>query len=159
MKPFKAYMSDQLLLLSPGLQDWLLEGHLALFTSDVVDGTLGLTPILATYETDDGHGQPPYHPALKGKLFLYVAALEPLPPGVEPGAGEACLSTGGCDTSELLRTPDDAQPTCDYTVVQGRRSILLLRAPLQGCPSGKDAGDDPFSSIRNLSTLLGRSLC
>jgi transposase len=72
MKTFKPYTPDQLLLLPPALQDWLPEGHLALFLSDVVDEALDLTPILARYETGDGRGQPPYHPALMVKLLLYA---------------------------------------------------------------------------------------
>ena len=72
MKTFKPYTPDQLLLLPPALQDWLPEGHLALFISDVVDHALDLTPILATYETGDGRGQPPYHPALMVKLLVYA---------------------------------------------------------------------------------------
>ena len=72
MKTFKPYTPDQLLLLPPALQDWLPEVHLALFISDVVDHALDLTPILATYETGDGRGQPPYHPALMVKLLLYA---------------------------------------------------------------------------------------
>ena len=70
MKTFRPYTPDQLLLLPPALQDWLPEGHLALFISDVVDA-LDLTPILATYDTGDGRGQPPYHPALLVKVLLY----------------------------------------------------------------------------------------
>jgi transposase len=38
----------------------------------VVDHALDLTPILATYETGDGRGQPPYHPALMVKLLVYA---------------------------------------------------------------------------------------
>jgi len=72
MKTFKPYTPDQLLLLPPALQDWLPEGHLAWFISDVVDHALDLTPILATYETGDGPGQPPYHPALMVKLLVYA---------------------------------------------------------------------------------------
>ena len=72
MKTFKPYAPDQLFLLPPALQDWLPEGHLALFLSDVVDHALDLTPILAAYETGDGRGQPPYHPALLVKLLLYA---------------------------------------------------------------------------------------
>ena len=72
MKTFKPYTPDQLLLLPPALQDWLPEGHLALFISDVVDEALDLAPILATYETGDGRGQPPYHPALMVKLLVYA---------------------------------------------------------------------------------------
>ncbi len=72
MKTFKPYTPDQLLLLPPALQDWLPEDHLAHFISDVVDYALDLSPILATYETGDGRGQPPYHPALLVKLLLYA---------------------------------------------------------------------------------------
>jgi transposase len=72
MKTFKPYTPEQLLLLPPALQDWLPEGHLALFLSDVVDHALDLSPILATYDTGDGRGQPPYHPALMVKLLFYA---------------------------------------------------------------------------------------
>jgi len=71
MKTFKPYTPEQLLLLPPALQDWLPEDHLASFISDVVDHALDLSPILATYDTGDGRGQPPYHPALLVKLLLY----------------------------------------------------------------------------------------
>jgi len=72
MKTFRPYTPDQLFLLPPALRDWLPEGHLTLFLSDVVEEGLDLTPILATYETGDGRGQPPYHPALMVKLLLYA---------------------------------------------------------------------------------------
>jgi transposase len=72
MKTFKPYDPDQLFLLPPALRDWLPEGHLALFISDVVDHALDLTPILAAYDTADGRGQPPYHPALMVKLLVYA---------------------------------------------------------------------------------------
>jgi transposase len=71
MKTFKPYNPDQLFLLPPALRDWLPEGHLALFLSDVVETALDLTAILATYETGDGRGQPPYHPALLVRLLHY----------------------------------------------------------------------------------------
>jgi len=71
MKTFKPYNPDQPFLLPPVLQDWLPEDHPAAFISEVVDAALDLTPILATYETGDGRGQPPYHPALLVKLLLY----------------------------------------------------------------------------------------
>ena len=71
MKTFKPYNPDQPFLLPPVLQDWLPEGHPAAFISEVVDAALDLTPILAAYETGDGRGQPPYHPALLVKLLLY----------------------------------------------------------------------------------------
>ncbi len=62
MKTFKRYTPDQLLLLPPALQDWLPEGHLALFRRDVGDQALDLRPILAAYEGGDGRGQPPTIP-------------------------------------------------------------------------------------------------
>ena len=71
MKTFKPYNPDQPFLLPPALRDWLPESHPAVFISEVVDEALDLTPILATYETGDGRGQPPYHPALMVKLLLY----------------------------------------------------------------------------------------
>lgn len=70
MKTFKPYNPDQLYLLPPALRDWLPEGHLALFISDVVD-TLDLEPIFSVYEQGDGRGQPPYHPAMMMKLMIY----------------------------------------------------------------------------------------
>jgi transposase len=70
MKTFKPYNPDQLYLLPPALRDWLPEGHLALFISDVVD-SLDLEPILSVYEQGDGRGQPPYHPAMMMKLMIY----------------------------------------------------------------------------------------
>ena len=57
MENFKPYNPDQLFLLPPALRDWLREGHLASFVSDVVD-TLDLTPIFAVYEAGDGAGSP-----------------------------------------------------------------------------------------------------
>jgi transposase len=74
MKTFKPYNPDQLFLLPPALRDWLPEGHLALFVSDVVDA-LDLTPIFAAYEAGDGRGQPPYHPALMVKLLVYAYCM------------------------------------------------------------------------------------
>jgi hypothetical protein len=67
MRTFKPYNPDQLYLLPPALRDWLPEGHLALFISDVVD-TLDLEPLFDVYEQGDGGGQPPYHPAMMVKL-------------------------------------------------------------------------------------------
>ena len=71
MKTFKPYNPDQLFLMPPALREWLPEGHLALFISDVVDA-LDLAPIVAVYEDGDGRGQPPYHPAMMVKLLVYA---------------------------------------------------------------------------------------
>ena len=69
-KIFRPYDLDQQLLLPPDLRDWLPEGHLALFVSDVVDA-LNLAGIVRAYEGDE-RGQPPYHPAMMVKLLLYA---------------------------------------------------------------------------------------
>jgi transposase len=69
MKKFRTYQPNQLLLLPPALNDWIPDGHLALFISDVVD-SLDLSEIYAAYDETKG-GQPPYHPALMVKLLVY----------------------------------------------------------------------------------------
>jgi transposase len=71
IKMFRPYSLEQRLLLPPDLRDWLPEGHLALFVSDVVE-ELDLSAIVAAYEQGDGRGQPPYHPAMMVKLLLYA---------------------------------------------------------------------------------------
>jgi transposase len=67
---FRPYTQDQPLLLPPDLREWLPEGDLALFISDVVDA-LDLSAIYRVYERTDGRGQAAYHPALMVKLLLY----------------------------------------------------------------------------------------
>jgi transposase len=69
-KTFRRYEPDQYLLLPPDLREWLPEGHLALFVSDVVD-ELELSAILDEYEKGDGRGYPPYHPVMMVKLLIY----------------------------------------------------------------------------------------
>jgi transposase len=70
-KTFRRYEPDQYLLLPPDLREWLPEGHLALFVSDVVDA-LDLSAILDEYEKGDGRGYPPYHPVMMVKLLVYA---------------------------------------------------------------------------------------
>src|SRR5215208_6325202 len=69
-KTFRPYDLNQQLLLPPDMRDWLPEGHLALFVSDVVD-ELDLAAIVRAYDGDE-RGQPPYHPAMMVKLLLYA---------------------------------------------------------------------------------------
>ena len=57
-------------LLPPNLHDWLPEGHLGQFVSDVVE-TIDLSAIYEEYEEGDGRGQPPYHPLMMVKLLVY----------------------------------------------------------------------------------------
>ncbi len=67
---YLSYDPEQRLLLPPDLREWLPEGHLALFISDVVD-ELDLSAILRVYESGDGRGRPPYHPLMMVKLLVY----------------------------------------------------------------------------------------
>lgn len=73
-KTFRPYELNQRLLLPPDLRDWLPEGHLALFVSDVIDA-LDLSAIFQVYEQGDGRGQPPYDPALMVKLLVYAYCM------------------------------------------------------------------------------------
>ncbi len=69
-KSFRAYDPDQVLLMAPVLSDWVPEGDLAHFVSDLVEsGTLDLSAVYASYE--DERGFPPYDPRLMVKLLVY----------------------------------------------------------------------------------------
>src|SRR6266487_3562896 len=69
-KAFRPYDPDQVLLMAPVLQEWIPEGDLAHFVSDLVEsGTLDLSAIYASYE--DERGYPPYDPRLMVKLLVY----------------------------------------------------------------------------------------
>jgi len=69
-KRFRACDLNQPFLLPPWLQDWLPEGHLARFLSDVVE-ELDLSPIYAAYQRKDGRGLAAYHPLMMVRLLLY----------------------------------------------------------------------------------------
>lgn len=69
-KEYRPYSPHQLLLLPPALQEWLPEGHLAYFVSDLVD-SFDLRAIEAVYE-DELRGGPPYHPRMMVKVLLYA---------------------------------------------------------------------------------------
>jgi len=69
-KGYRPYHPHQLLLLPPALQEWLPEGHLAYFLSDLVD-SFDLRAIEAVYE-DELRGGPPYHPVMMVKVLLYA---------------------------------------------------------------------------------------
>ena len=69
-KTFRPYDPDQALLLPPVLQEWVPEGDLAHFVSDLVEtGALDLSAIYAAYEEERGY--PPYDPRLMVKLLVY----------------------------------------------------------------------------------------
>lgn len=69
MKTFRPYAPRQSYLLPPSPQDWLPEGHLAYFLSDVVV-QLDLSRIYAYYERE-ARGYPPHHPQMMMALLLY----------------------------------------------------------------------------------------
>lgn len=69
-KTFRAYDPDQVLLMAPVLRDWVPDGDLAHFVSDLVDsGALDLSAIYGSYEQERGF--PPYDPRLMVKLLVY----------------------------------------------------------------------------------------
>lgn len=68
-KTFRPYDPGQVLLMAPVLQEWVPEGDLAHFVSDLVEHVLELAPIYASYE--DARGYPPYDPRLMLKLLIY----------------------------------------------------------------------------------------
>jgi transposase len=68
-KTYRSYLPEQNFLLPPSPREWLPDGHLAYFVSDVVD-QLNLSAIESVYEEDD-RGQPPYHPRMMTKILLY----------------------------------------------------------------------------------------
>ncbi len=69
-KSFRSYDPDQVLLMAPVLAEWIPDGDLAHFVSDLVEsGALDLSAIYASYE--DERGFPPYDPRLMVKLLVY----------------------------------------------------------------------------------------
>ncbi len=69
-KKYLHYDPKQSLILSPNLDDWLPEHHLARFVGDVVDG-LDLSGIMGYYEVES-RGAPPYDPRMMVKVRLYA---------------------------------------------------------------------------------------
>ena len=69
-KTYRPYVPEQGLLLPPSLRDWLPDGHLAYFVSDLID-QLDLSAITAVYEGED-RGYPPYHPVMMTKVLVYA---------------------------------------------------------------------------------------
>jgi len=68
-KTFRSYDPEQVLLMAPVLNEWVPEGDLAHFVSDLVDTSLELSEIYASYESERGY--PPYDPRLMLKLVIY----------------------------------------------------------------------------------------
>ena len=69
---FRPYSPDQELLLPPSLNEWLPEGHLAYFISDVVE-ELDLSAFYARYE-GSGRRNSPFDPRMMLKVLIYAYA-------------------------------------------------------------------------------------
>lgn len=69
-KTYRPYLPEQDFLLPPSPREWLPEGHLAYFVSDLVD-QLDLSAITQEYE-DEERGYPPYHPVMLTKVLVYA---------------------------------------------------------------------------------------
>lgn len=65
----RAYSPWQAVLMPPSPSDWLPEGHLAFFISDVMDG-LDLSGFYQKY-SKDGRGNQPFDPRMLIKVLLY----------------------------------------------------------------------------------------
>jgi transposase len=72
-KVFRPYDPEQTYLMPASLHDWLPQGHLAYFVSDVVDH-LDLSSITERYESEE-RGYPPYHPKMMVKVLLYAYCI------------------------------------------------------------------------------------
>ncbi len=68
-KVYRPYFPEQDFLLPPSLREWLAEGHLAYFVSDLID-QLDLSRIEQHYEREE-RGYPPYHPRMMTKVLVY----------------------------------------------------------------------------------------
>jgi transposase len=71
-KVFRPYNPDQPFLMPVSMREWLPDGHLAYFISDVIDH-LDLSAIMNHYEEEKGY--PPYHPAMMVKVLLYAYCM------------------------------------------------------------------------------------
>jgi len=71
-KVFRPYDPDQPFLMPVSMREWLPDGHLAYFISDVADH-LDLSTIMDRYEEEKGY--PPYHPAMMVKVLLYAYCI------------------------------------------------------------------------------------
>lgn len=69
---FRPYAPDQELLLQPSLREWLPEGHLAYFISDVIE-MMDLQAFYEAYE-GDGRRKAPFEPRMMLKVLVYAYA-------------------------------------------------------------------------------------
>jgi transposase len=70
---YRAYQPEQSYLLPPSLRDWLPEGHLAFFISEVVD-EMDLGAFYRRHEESDPRGNQPFDPSMMVKILIYAYA-------------------------------------------------------------------------------------
>jgi transposase len=70
---FREYNQDQLFLLTPSINDWLPENHLARFVGESID-VIDLQNFYVAYNAS-GEGNAAYHPQLMIKVLLYAYCL------------------------------------------------------------------------------------
>lgn len=76
-KTFRPYDPQQILLLPPSLDEWLPEGHLARFVSELVEEALDLSAIRAAYVEERGYPRyDPRLPAIAAKQARVVVKAE-----------------------------------------------------------------------------------
>jgi len=100
-KTFRAYDQHQTFLMPPSLNDWLPQEHLGRMIDALVEDTLDLSTILASYVGKRGY--PPYDPRLMLKVVLY---------GYATGVTSSRKLARGCEHDVAMRflaanqTPD-----------------------------------------------------
>ena len=74
---FLPYDQDQLLLLPPSLSDWVCDGSLARFVSDLIDQLHERGRLSIFYQglREDGWGWASYHPRMMVKVLVYACCL------------------------------------------------------------------------------------
>jgi transposase/IS5 family transposase len=70
---YRTYQPEQSYLLPPSPNDWLPEGHLAFFISEVVD-EMDLSAFTVALDEGDARGNEPFHPAMMLKVLIYAYA-------------------------------------------------------------------------------------
>jgi transposase len=70
---FRPYAQEQMYLMPPSIMDWVSEGSLACFVSEVMDEMDGEGKLVSFYARyrGDGWGNAPYHPLMMVKILVY----------------------------------------------------------------------------------------
>src|SRR5256885_15305403 len=69
-KTFRDWDIEQLMMFPPSVEDFVPQGHVALFVRSTVSEALDLSAIVDCYNEERGY--PPYHPVMMTALLLYA---------------------------------------------------------------------------------------